>query len=77
MNATRNYRLVDIILLYQLGFHGLECPKETSSLMLCSILVCVGYGGLIFRKKCFLLARMLKKVLFIPGFSKIARTDSI
>ena len=40
-------------------------------------LVCVEYSGLILRKECFLLVRMLKKVLFIPGFSKIARSDSI
>ena len=38
---------------------------------------CVEYGGLIFRKQCFLLVRMLNKVSFIPGLSKIARTDSI
>ena len=38
----------------------------------------VDYGGLVLCKKCpSLLVKMLKKVSFIPGFSTIARTDSI
>ena len=35
LNATRSYRLVNIIFLYKWGFHGSECPKMISSLVLC------------------------------------------